>query len=159
MRVPEKMKRTTINFVTEDGSVNCVRTVTDTETGDAVSRVVATFGAEVDCVAPHVAAALNPREIRELEQWLKDRANLETEPPEKAVLEVLPQMLDEAIAALDEVDELDAGVYQALQEKVSAFSAALEEFSGVSEDSTTNVRKMKGSEVMKEKLEIIKKNL
>ncbi|MBY4677336.1 hypothetical protein [Marinobacterium arenosum] len=152
-----------MKFVTEGDKVNCVRISTDPHTGKPVEAVVVSFDANVDRVAPHVAAELGPQEIAQLEQWLQERARLQAaladKPVEVAVLEALPGVLIEARQALATVDRLDGAVYSQIRETVRQLNEALDHFKQLTEGDQTVTRQMQSSEVLKQRLESIKKKI
>lgn len=151
-----------MEFITEGDTVRCVRVISGTDTEKRIT--VTTFHADVDRVAPHVAASLTPPEIKELEQWLTDRAKLqaalETKPIEKTIVEALPEVIEQAVRALDELEQLDVDIYQALRGSVFDLTRALDRVENLaSEKEHIELEKMPDSEALKERLDTIKGNL
>ncbi len=152
-----------MEFVTEGNAINCIKTVYDPETGESMETVVVSFDANVDRVPPHVAASLNPEEIKQLDLWIEERAKLqstlETRPVEKTVLEALPAVLEEALHALDDIDELDIEVFKDIKRTLLKLDEAINSFQPLSEEETVVIRQLQSSEVLKEQLDTIKKKL
>lgn len=98
------------------------RTVRD---GDPYRRVVE-FDAQVDKVPPHVASRLTKPEIRELRQYLADRARLQAEPAAENMLHVLPDMLNEAAESLQDVEQINKSTFCRINESLERFKAELQ---------------------------------
>lgn len=151
-----------MEFITEGDTVKCVRfSSTYDEKG---STTVATFHIDVDRVAPHVAASLTPDEIEELELWLKDRAKLhealEERPIQKTIVETLPEVIRQAVVAIEELGGVNKEVHQAIKHSLASLTSALDETEVLeSEKQQIDLEKMPNSEVLKEKLKAIKENI
>ena len=152
-----------MEFVTDDATIQCIRIVPGHEGSQDTRVVVATFDAAVETIAPHVAAKLSEIEIRELELWLEDRAQLHAElseiPTEIAALQALPQMITQACDSLGSLKELDRDTYQALMNAVSQLSDALAQVQNITEHDRTKLNHLQDSEELKEKLDAFKQNL
>ena len=151
-----------MEFITEGDTVKCVRVISGAEQESRVT--VATFHVDVDRVAPHVAASLAPEEISELELWLRDRTNLqealEERPIEITILDTLPEVLDQATNAINELGELNKEIYQSIRDKISLLTCALDKIDHLeTETKKVKLKKMPKSEVLKERLGAIKDNL
>ena len=150
-----------MEFITEGETVNCVRIYSDSK-GDR-RFIVTSFHADVDRVAPHVAASLTPEEINELEMWLTDRAKLqeamETRPIEETIIEALPAVITQASQAMDKLGELDLGVYEAIRESVISLTRSLDRIERLTTDNEIELRQMPSSEALKERLGAIKENI
>ena len=151
-----------MKFVKADGKIKCVRTSADC--GDAHEEVVVTeFDDAIDEVAPHVAALLHGKEINELQAWLKDHASLKTklakEPLEKTILETMPAMLSEASSALEELDALDADLYQSIRQNLDNFERKLALFNPLVKETSPDLNEIEDNEILKNQLAKIKRAL
>lgn|GEM_PF-6186621 len=50
--------------------------VANPQTGDVGKTVVVSFNIDVDRVLPHMATAITPEEVKQLQLWLDERAAL-----------------------------------------------------------------------------------
>lgn len=157
------MRSMGIEFRTEGNSVLCVRYKVRQSDRRKEESVVATFDAEVDRVAPHVAAALLAPERKMLHQWLLDRRQLKQalrhEPHENTVLGSLPALLDEAISATQSTDDMDAQLYTLIKQKLATLDTALEQVDSQARSGRAELKVMNDEEVLKEQLRTIKRRL
>jgi hypothetical protein len=152
-----------MDFINDLGKIKCLRE-THIQGDESPKQVeIASFDEHVETVPPHVAASLSSEEIKQLELWLKERENLKEKlheaTSEETVLETLPALLCEAINALDEIDGIDPDLYKDIKLRLSEFDNKLNKLQHLTDNNTLDQNEMNDSEVLKEQLKIIKKNL
>ncbi|MGD2172770.1 MAG: hypothetical protein PVF80_11710 [Gammaproteobacteria bacterium] len=147
-----------MRFTVAGSRILCSRKDNTAADGDCHRHVVS-FDAHVDRVPPHVAAKLTRGEIEELESFLVDRKRIQANPVQVNMLEALPDLLDEAATELDAAGQLTEGLYRKLVSSVRRLSRVLDSVKPRSDSERKVVRNMRGSEVLKERLEDLKRNL
>jgi len=152
-----------MEFITAGETINCVRVFNDPDTGREKAQVVISFNAQVDRVAPHVAAALTRDERQQLENWLADRARLQSVLEEKSIestiLETLPALMMQAVEALDTLPTVDRQTYEAIRTGVKDLTDALERAEPHTASRSVELDQMQGNEELKERLDSIRDNL
>lgn len=152
-----------MEFITVGETINCVRVFNDPDTGRERKQVVISFNAQVDRVAPHVAAVLSGDERQQLEDWLADRARLqsvlEKKSIESTILETLPALMMQAVEALDTLQTVDLKSYEAIRESVKDLTAALDRAEPHTASRSVELDQMQGNEELKERLDAIRDNL
>lgn len=148
-----------MRFVAGDHSVYCMRETQNPHTGQLEEEEVARFNADLEVIAPHVAAALYADERRQLDRWLEERRAIRQEPKELQVLKALPQLLDEATTSIDAVDQLDEPVFADIARALSAFQLALKKFDDIEPDSDACPRVMDEDEALKERLKELRREI
>jgi len=148
-----------MRFVAGDHSVYCLREVRNPKTGAIEEDEIASFGVELEVVAPHVAAALFSAERQQLEQWLQERRQIRQEPTELQVLRTLPQILSDAAEAIDHVDQLEAPVFADIVRSLSAFQLALKKFEGIEAEEDEGKAVMDEDEALKERLKELRREI
>lgn len=152
-----------MKFVNENSDIKCVRVMTGKTANSAKETVVVTFDHQIETVPPHVAARLSRQEIKELEQWLKERSKLqavlEESSVEKTLLETLPAFLQETTSALDEINTLDFNLFKSIKLSLLKLDRRLGEFHSVTEKEILDLDAMQDNEVLKEQLDALKSKL
>ena len=152
-----------MKFITKGETINCVRIIKDKHSGKENRIIVASFGAGVDRVAPHVEAELYSEEVTELKQWLLDRSKLqsrlENQPIAETILESLPLTLEQATQAIKDVDHLDSITFRTISERLSDLSEALDNKKRFNTPGRAELKEMKGGEEQKERLDTIKRDI
>ncbi|MBR9867062.1 MAG: hypothetical protein GYB20_08280 [Oceanospirillales bacterium] len=152
-----------MEFITSGETVNCVRVSDDPGTGREKKQVVISFNAQVDRVAPHVAAVLTGEERQQLESWLTDRARLKSVLEEKSIestiLETLPALMIQAVQALDTLPTVDRQTYEAIRVSVKDLTDALERAEPHTASRSVEFDQMQGNEELKERLDVIRDDL
>ncbi|MBN0988516.1 hypothetical protein [Amphritea pacifica] len=152
-----------MEFITVGETINCVRVFNDPDTGEEKRLVVTSFNAQVDRVAPHVAAALTQDEREQLAHWLTDRTRLQSVLEEKSIettiLETLPALMAQAVDALDKLETLDRKTYESITQSLRALSCALERAESHTTSHSVELDQMQDDEELKERLDVIRDNL
>ncbi|MBB1488572.1 hypothetical protein [Oceanospirillum sediminis] len=152
-----------MEFIIEGETINCVRVYTDQTSGEEARTVIASFDAQVDRVAPHVAAGLSSEEIKELELWLNDRAelqaDLEQKPVEHTILETLPAIIMQAAEALGKAEKIDHITDQKIRTSIASLEEALDKAQSMPGNNQLELDEMQSSEELKDRLDAIKSNL
>lgn len=152
-----------MEFITVGESIKCVRVFNDPDSGEEQRLVVTSFHAQVDRLAPHVAAALTQSERRQLQGWLNDRTRLQSELGEKSIehtiLETLPALVWQAVDALDTLDTVDLKTYEAITASLNGLTKALERAESHTTKGSVELDQMQGREELKERLDVIRDNL
>lgn len=152
-----------MDFVNDNGKIICLRETPAQEGNSSRQIVVVSFDELVTSVPPHVASTLSSEEIIQLELWLKERENLKNklqeDTMEKTVLETLPAFFQEALYALDEIDEIDVHLFNEIKDYLLKIDNKLNKFQHLTNDSPLQQNEMNDSEVLKERLDIIKNNI
>ncbi len=152
-----------MDFINETGKIKCLKEIHIQGNELAKPVEIASFDELVETVPPHVASKLSSEEIKQLELWLKERESLKEKlqeaPLEKTVVETLPALLREATNALEEIDGVDHVLYKDIKLQLSEFDNKLSKLKQLNDDDTLAQNEMNDSEVLKEQLKIIKKNL
>ncbi|WP_428034502.1 hypothetical protein [Amphritea sp.] len=152
-----------MEFITLGETIKCVRVFNDPDTGEEQRLLVTSFHAQVDRLAPHVAAALTPDERQQLENWLADRSRLQSQLEEKSIehtlLETLPALMMQAADALDTLDTVDLKIYQAIKVSLNDLNNALQRAESHSAKSTVELNQMQDQEELKERLDVIRDSL
>lgn len=147
-----------MKFTVAGNKIICSR-VDMTVEDDDKHRAVVEFDAHVDTVPPHVAAKLTRREVRELDQFLADRKRLKQDPAEINMLEALPELIGEVTHVLQSAEQLNVALYDRLHVAVADLREALRDVRPQSPGTSEPIRGMRPSEVLKQRLEIIKQEL
>lgn len=147
-----------MKFEVAGSKIICSRIDTTVE-DDIKYRPVVEFDAHLDEIAPHVAAKLTQGETAELERFLADRRRIRANPAQVNMLEVLPELIGEAIEILNSVNRLNQTMYRQLHASVARLSEALENVKPKHKGKVTPIRQMGESEALKERLENIKRDL
>lgn len=157
-----------MRFIIKGQSVHCIRGEqsfgSDTQTErQQQEHVVTTFDSRVDCVPPHVAAALLPEETAQLELWIKDRRmlhkKLKKQSIDTTILEALPGVLRAAKNSLSLTSSLDEELSSEIYKELIEVKKLLEDFDELVQKNSIEVEKMDSSEVLAEQLSVIKKNI
>jgi L-lactate utilization protein LutC len=123
-------------------------------------RAVAEFDAHLDTIAPHVETKLTRGEVEELERFLADRKRIQANTMQVNMLEVLPELIEEATEILNSVSRLNKTMYRELNSAVARLSDALENVKPKNTGKKiTPVHRMTEPEAMKERLDNIKRDL
>jgi hypothetical protein len=124
---------------------------------------VVSFDIGVKQVAPHVAAALFPHEIAELEAWLDAREklqeHLEERPDELTLVDVLPALLKEAAASLSDIGKIDGKVKTELKSSIHALDKLLDQLRVIDENRPSGLKDVGRAELIKAKLDVVKMDL
>ena len=146
-----------MKFITTDSKVKCIRENAGQELH------IAEFDIDVNQVAPHVAAVLSSAEISELEEWLAARDTLQTHlatrPNEKNIIGILPELMYQATQAVNELGYIDQQVRKDLLKRAAELTAALNGIRVVDEKRPTQINRVGKTETLKEKLDMLKKQL
>ena len=146
-----------MKFITTEHKVKCIREL------DSGEVEVVDFDIGVTQVAPHVAAVLSSLEIQELEAWLKARhqlqAHLDQRPDEQNVVEVLPELIRKATLALEQLGQIDRSVKKELKLRISELKQTLKALDVIDDRHPDGLKKVGKKELLKEKLDIVKKKL
>lgn len=148
-----------MKFQVEGRQINCIRIEKDRKTGESEERVVATFDAHLDFAAPHVAAMLTRNELEQLNLWLQDRKKIQSKSKQQTLLESLPKILQEATKALDTTPVLNEETLKELIMRMHAFAEALDDKLTTTSKRPEELKEMEPSDVLKEQLNVIKKDL
>ncbi|WP_299199589.1 hypothetical protein [uncultured Amphritea sp.] len=152
-----------MEFITIGETIKCVRVFDDPDSGKEQRLVVTSFHAQVDRLAPHVAAALTLDERKQLESWLADRTRLQSELEEKSIehtiLETLPALMLQAVDALNTLDTVDLKIYEAITASLNDLTSALERAESHTTTNSVELDQMQGNEELKERLDVIRDNL
>ncbi len=148
-----------MKFELDHNTVNCLRPSGDGENW----KVVASFDACIDVVAPHVSAVLISDEIEELEVWLRERSKLKhelkTENLDRLVLEALPLLLSEAIDLIDNSSSINIDLYQEIRQSLAQIESKLEALSKTQYNKLNNYSAIDDAELLKQHLESIKSRI
>lgn len=147
-----------MKFSVEGSRIVCRRRDNTIEGPDRYRQVVE-FDAHVDGVPPHVSARLTAGEIQELRAFLADRRRIKANPAEKNMLEALPGLIEEAVAVVDSVDEVNVALYESLAGAIQRLRTSLGRVRPSGMDGTTTVRNMKDKEAQKERLDQIRRHI
>ncbi|MDX1507942.1 MAG: hypothetical protein R3358_06660 [Woeseiaceae bacterium] len=147
-----------MRFTVAGNKVICSRTDNTVE-GENKYRQVVEFDAHLDEVPPHVAARLTQGEIEELQEFLEDRKRIQAKPAEVNMLEVLPELIEEATQILHAVNRLNETMYRRLRKSIAEMVDALDNVKPQRNGKASRGHTMRDSEARKERLENIKKNL
>lgn len=147
-----------MKFSVEGSRIVCRRRDNTVEGPDRYRQVVE-FDAHVDGVPPHVSARLTAGEVQELRAFLADRRRIKANPAGKNMLEALPGLLDEAIAIVDSVDEVNLALYESLAAAIERLRTSLGRVRPSSMSGVTTVRKMKDKDAQKERLDQIRRHI
>lgn len=144
-----------MNFVQTNQSVQCVRT--HQQQGRTTSEVVVSFDTQLSTIAPHVSALLSADEIDQLDAWLEERKQLQSELEDKplgnAVLEVLPGLLQEATDAVRELEVIDMSLRTQIEQSLQLFRTELNKTADSGQiDKSNQFDSMQEEEVLKEQL-------
>ncbi|WP_067868755.1 hypothetical protein [Neptuniibacter marinus] len=146
-----------MKFITTDSKVKCIREIAGQE------KLIVDFDINVNQVAPHVAALLSTYEINELEAWLTARdtlqEHLEEMPNEKNIIDILPELMHEATQALKELGYIDKQVKKELKLRSRELSTLLKSINTVDESRPKKANTVGKIEILKEKLDAVKKQL
>lgn len=146
-----------MKFITTDYSVKCMR---ESQKGE---EEVVSFDIGVNQVAPHVAAALFPHEVAELESWLAARErlqeHLEQRPDELTLVDVLPALIKDATASLHEIGKIDGRVKTDLKSAIHALDKQLDELLVIAEQRPSGLKEVGRAELIKAKLDVVKMDL
>ena len=126
--------------------------------GDAYRDVVE-FDAKVDSVPPHVAARLTTGEVRDLERFLADRKQIKADPLEINLLEALPELIEEVTDALSSADQLNDDLYERLTTSIAGLTEVLGEVRPRKQGGAASLREMRSTEALKQRLDVIKREL
>ncbi|MBY4677571.1 hypothetical protein [Marinobacterium arenosum] len=152
-----------MEFITKGESINCIRVIKDKDPSKETRITVASFNARVDRVPPHVAAELYTEEIKELVLWLEDRVHLqsrlERQPIENTILESFPLLVQQATQSLKSMDQLDSKLLYEINERLKELCEELTKKKGFTAAIEAGSKQMKNSEIQKERLDKIKKNI
>jgi hypothetical protein len=147
-----------MKFTAAGSKIICSR-VDNTVENRTTYRQVVDFDAHVESVPPHVAAKLTQGEIEELEYFLEDRRRIQADPADINMLEALPELIEEVTDALYSANQLNEAIYKRLFASVERLTAALNSVRPRAGNGTRRMQGMRPSEVLKERLKIIKKDL
>ena len=149
-----------MEFVQSGNQIDCVRISRDRERGVASRRVVVSFDAHLETIAPHVKGLLKRTERRQLQQWLEDRRSLKAKPTEQTVLETLPSLLTQAGGAIGQLPVVDEKLFAELELATDLFRSALDaKRTDTAPMQDTALEEMGNSEALKHRIEQIKKGL
>jgi hypothetical protein len=150
-----------MKFVSENSQIKCIRTMEESNLKKEV--VVVTFGHQIERVPPHVAARLSEPEIAALDCWLEERSRLqialEEAPIGKTILETLPALLLEATDTLDESEAMDPKLFKNIKRSLLKLARRLNDVHALTETEIPDLDTMQNSEVLKEQLHALKRNL
>ena len=147
-----------MKFTVAGSRIICSRLDQTIENGDK-HRDVVEFDSHVESVPPHVAAKLTTGEIRQLEQFLADRKRIEADPAEINILEALPELIEEVTEVLNSAERLNDALYDRLTESVMHLADALREVRPKRSNKVRRIRGMRSSEVLKQRLDNIRREL
>ena len=147
-----------MRFTVAGSKIICSR-IDKTVDSDNRYRNVVEFDSHVDTVPPHVAAKLTRSEVIELEEFLADRQRIQKEPVAVNILEALPDLVEEVTDVLTSVNNLNNSVYERLWSSVASLADALESVRPENNGRGAPIQGMRSSEVLKERLENIKREL
>ena len=152
-----------MEFITIGDTIKCVRVFNDPGTGEEKRLVVTSFHAQVDRLAPHVAAALTYSERQQLESWLSDRRRLQSELEERAIehtlLETLPALMLQAVDALDTLETVELHTYEAIKQVQNDLAKALDRAQSHTTKRSVELDSMQDHEELKERLDVIRDSL
>lgn len=115
-----------MRFTVAGSKIHCSRLDNTVEEGDCYRRVVE-CDAQVDSVPPHVESRLTVAEVRQFEEFLEDRKRIQANPAEQNMIEAVPELLREATAILESVEQLNKSMYGKLSAAVGMLQLALED--------------------------------
>lgn len=148
-----------MEFIVEGATVNCVRVLSGEGSGRVQRQTVTSFDAHLDAVAPHVAAALTSDEVGQLEKWLGERANLRSREANHTLLESIPELLSQAESVVLKEGALNERLLQRLRVAAIRFHDTLAQAQSTPQGDSPVVERMDTGEVLKQQLDIVRKDL
>ena len=155
-----------MRFLVKGQSIHCVREkdlLGDHDNQVSREHIVTTFDARVDSVPPHVAAALLPEEVKQLEGWIEDRNKLhkkmKDEPLDQTILEALPGLLRVSRNAIRSAGRMDENLFHEITSELSEIKLLLDDFDDLTKKKSLEIDEMQSDEVLAEQLNVIKKNI
>ncbi len=153
-----------MKILSNNGQIECIRKLAAIENGKQREFVVVSFADQGDHIPEEVAAALENYELKHLQQWLNDREQLKGHLRQQSlpsiVLESLPNMLEEANDALDEIDDMDYEVFKRIKNSLFELERKLNQFHGISsKDNVVIFNKLPRHEALKQQLGYMGKQL
>ena len=148
-----------MRFETDKNQVMCIRIIHGND-DKTTEKIVTTFDAHLNEIAPHITSCLNAEEQQELQQWFDDRSMLHEQSIREIILYALPGLLDEACSAINKLPTISDGLYQDLTKAIKSFSDTVaKNKETISENQDIlDLKQMDSSDAFKEVFDILKKN-
>ncbi|MET1254576.1 hypothetical protein [Aliikangiella maris] len=152
-----------MEFRTNENQIECVRRIVINKGQSVREQVIVRFDATASVIPPHVRACLTQLENKQLQLWFKERKalseQLSDESEEQTVLTVMPELLVKAQDALQKIEQLDLELFKRLKVNLRELDEQLNRFHALCDDQLPEYKAMRDTEVLKEKLQVIRASL